>query len=67
MDDLDFEALETAARRRALKVAAQVIEKTLNADLRDHAEAKRPRHTSAVLSSVSPNWPGEVAEALAEP
>lgn len=36
-DGLDFEALETAARRQALGVAAKAIEQRLNADLSDHA------------------------------
>jgi hypothetical protein len=33
---LDFEAIETAARRQALHVAARAVEQRLNADLRDH-------------------------------
>ena len=34
---LDFEAIETAARRRALAVAARAVERRLNADTSDHA------------------------------
>jgi hypothetical protein len=37
VDGLDFEAIETAARRRALQVAARAVERRLNADTRDHA------------------------------
>ena len=36
-DTLDFEAVETAARRRALHVAARAVEQRLNADHSDHA------------------------------
>jgi hypothetical protein len=36
---LDFEAVETAARRRALQVAARAVEQRLNADVSDHAGA----------------------------
>ncbi len=35
-DRLDFEAVETAARRRALSVAARAVEQWLNADHADH-------------------------------
>lgn len=35
-DRLDFEAIETAARRRALSVAARAVEQRLNADRSDH-------------------------------
>lgn len=38
-DRLDFEAVETAIRRRALSVAARAIEQRLNADHSDHAGA----------------------------
>ena len=34
---LDFEAIETAARRRALAVAARAVERRLNGDPSDHA------------------------------
>lgn len=33
---MDFEALETAARRRALQLAARAVERRLNADTSDH-------------------------------
>ena len=36
-DGLDFEAIETAARRRALQVAARAVERRINADTSDHA------------------------------
>jgi hypothetical protein len=36
LDGLDFEAIETAARRRALQVAARAVERRLNADRSDH-------------------------------
>jgi len=41
-DRLDFEAVETAVRRRALSVAARAIEQRLNADHSDHAGAYLP-------------------------
>ena len=37
MDGLDFEAIETAARRQALRVAARAVERRFNADTADHA------------------------------
>jgi hypothetical protein len=40
--DIDFEALETATRREALKVAARAIERRLNADTSDHAGPMLP-------------------------
>ena len=36
MDGLDFEAIETAARRQALQVAARAVERRLNTDTSDH-------------------------------
>ena len=39
---MDFEALETGARRRAMKVTVRVIEKAINADHNDYAGATRP-------------------------
>ena len=36
LEDLDFEAIETAARREALKVAAYLVAQRLNADHCDH-------------------------------
>jgi hypothetical protein len=41
-DRLDFEAVETAARRRALEVAACAVAQRLNADHSDHAGAPLP-------------------------
>ena len=35
-DGLDFEAIETAARRRALAIAARAVEQRFNADQSDH-------------------------------
>src|SRR5258705_13323511 len=39
--DLDFEALEMAARRQALRLAARALEQRLNADTSDHSDAER--------------------------
>lgn len=36
-NDIDFEAIETATRREALRIAARAIERRLNADLSDYA------------------------------
>jgi Transposase len=36
-DDIDFEAIETAARRQVLGLAARAIQQRLNADTSDHA------------------------------
>lgn len=41
-EDLDLEALETAARRAALQLAARLIEQYLNADTSDHSAAQLP-------------------------
>src|ERR1700752_1414390 len=35
--DLDFEAVEMAARRQALRLAGRALEQRLNADTSDHA------------------------------
>jgi len=40
--DLDFEAVETAARRQALRLAARALEQRLNADTSDHAGSELP-------------------------
>ena len=37
VDEWDLEAIETAARRMAMRVAARVVEQRLNADTSDHA------------------------------
>ena len=37
VDEFDFEAIEMAARRMAMRVAARVVEQRLNADNSDHA------------------------------
>ena len=42
MDGLDFEAIETAARREVLRLAARAIERRFNADTTDHAGATLP-------------------------
>lgn len=39
---VDFEAIETAARREALRIAARAIERRLNEDLSDHAGPSLP-------------------------
>jgi len=41
-DRLDFEAVETAARREALSVAARAVERRLNADTSDHVGPTLP-------------------------
>ena len=40
--DLDFEAVEMAARRQALRLAARALEQRLNADTSDHAGPDLP-------------------------
>ena len=42
MDGLDFEAIETAARREALRLAACAIERWFNSDTTDHAGPTLP-------------------------
>src|SRR6476660_5118621 len=42
IQDLDFEALEMAARRQALRLAARALEQRLNADTTDHAGPELP-------------------------
>ncbi len=37
VDGWDFEAIETAARRKAMFVAARAVERRINADTADHA------------------------------
>ena len=39
---MDFEAIETAARRQVLGLAARAIEQKLNADASDYAGAHLP-------------------------
>ena len=41
IQDLDFEALEMAARRQALQLAARALEQRLNADTSDHSDVER--------------------------
>ena len=41
-DKLDFEALETAVRRRVLALAARVVERDFNEDRSDHVGPRRP-------------------------
>jgi len=48
VQDLDFEALETAARRQALRLAARALEQRLNADTTDHAGPELPCACGAV-------------------
>ena len=40
--DMDFEAVETAARRQVLRLAARALEQRLNADLSDHVGPELP-------------------------
>ena len=42
MAELDFEALEMAARRQVLRLAALALEQRLNADISDHAGPQLP-------------------------
>jgi hypothetical protein len=42
VDDWDFEAIETAARRRAMRVAARAVEQRFNADTSDHVGPTAP-------------------------
>ncbi len=42
VEEWDFEAIETAARRMAMHVAARVVEQRLNADTSDHAGPMLP-------------------------
>ena len=42
VDGWDFEAIETAARRQAMCVAARAVERRINADTSDHAGATAP-------------------------
>ena len=42
VDEWDLEAIETAARRMAMRVAARVVEQRLNADTSDHAGPMLP-------------------------
>ena len=41
-DDCDLEAIETAARREALRLAARAVERCFNADDSDHPGSHRP-------------------------
>ena len=41
LDGVDFEAIETAVKQTALRVAAQAVAHRLNAD---HSDQKGPRH-----------------------
>src|ERR1700716_3350029 len=41
--DLDFEAVEMAARRQALRLAARALEQRLNTDTSDHVGPQLPR------------------------
>ena len=42
VDEWDFEAIETAARRKAMRVAARAVEQRLNANTSDHAGPMSP-------------------------
>ena len=42
VDEWDFEAIETAARRHALRVAARAVERRINADTSDHVGPTAP-------------------------
>jgi hypothetical protein len=42
VDEWDFEAIETAVRRNAMRVAARAVERRINADTSDYAGATAP-------------------------
>jgi hypothetical protein len=42
VEDWDFEAIETAARRKAMRVAARAVEQRFNADISDHSGPTTP-------------------------
>ena len=42
VEEWDFEAIETAVRRKAMRVAARAVEQRLNADTSDHAGPMSP-------------------------
>jgi len=42
VDEWDFEAIETAVRRKAMRVAVRAVEQRLNADTSDHAGPMSP-------------------------
>jgi hypothetical protein len=42
VEEWDFEAIETAVRRKAMRVAARAVEQRLNADTSDHAGPMAP-------------------------
>ncbi|MEK7756002.1 MAG: hypothetical protein AAB385_02200, partial [Planctomycetota bacterium] len=42
VDDWDLEAIETAARRKAMRVAAHAVERLINADTSDHGDPTAP-------------------------
>ncbi|MGH2609303.1 MAG: ISKra4 family transposase [Tepidiformaceae bacterium] len=65
VDDWDFEAIETAVRRQAMRVAARAVEQRFNADTSDHVGPTAPcscgqparyagRHTKTVTSVLGP-------------
>src|SRR6266480_3806992 len=65
IQDLDFEAVEMAARRQALRLAARALGQRLNADTSDHAGPELPcscggpaqyhgRHEKTVESVLGP-------------
>jgi hypothetical protein len=65
VEDWDFEAIETAARGKAMRVAARAVEQRLNADTSDHVGPTAPcscgrparyagRHTKTFTSVLGP-------------
>jgi hypothetical protein len=65
VEDWDFEAIETAARRKAMCVAARAVEQRFNADTSDHVGPTAPcscgrparyagRHTKTFTSVLGP-------------
>ena len=55
-DDWDFEAIEMAARRMAMRVAARAVEQRLNDDTSDHAGPTLPCACGQSARYAGPAW-----------
>ena len=55
-DDWDFEAIEMAARRMAMRVAARAVEQRLNDDTSDHAGPTFAQRVRSVGALRRPAW-----------
>ena len=51
VDEWDFEAIETAVRRKAMRVAARAVEQRLNANTSDYA-GRRGKNFESVLGPL---------------